>query len=193
MLALRVYGPCAPSSPVWPHHGQPSRASWVHGGPHGTAKPPRAASALWPGPRSLHAKIKPAAEPLPIFAKVEDPFAGQFGRRERTPDGQIRACKNSKPWSVSRSKAALDRLVNIPHWTLHDLRGHADDPRGRVAPRRPTTTKRPWCSSARCCARYTTSVMSSRPSLSPVAWWMRREEHSPRLGCLPDGALPGPL
>jgi integrase len=24
--------------------------------------------------------------------------------------------------SVSRSKAALDRLVNIPHWTLHDLR-----------------------------------------------------------------------
>jgi Phage integrase family len=25
-------------------------------------------------------------------------------------------------WSVSRSKAALDRLVNIPHWTLHDLR-----------------------------------------------------------------------
>ena len=36
----------------------------------------------------------------------------------RMPDGEL-----FFPWgSVSRNKAALDRLVNIPHWTLHDLR-----------------------------------------------------------------------
>jgi integrase len=36
----------------------------------------------------------------------------------RMPDGEL-----FFPWgSVSRNKAALDRLVNIAHWTLHDLR-----------------------------------------------------------------------
>jgi hypothetical protein len=41
--------------------------------------------------------VKPAAEPLPIFAKVEDPFASQFGRQERTRRAK-RACQKTKPW-----------------------------------------------------------------------------------------------
>src|SRR6476646_333316 len=41
--------------------------------------------------------VKPAAEPLPIFAKVEDPFASQFGRQERTRRAKM-ACQKTKPW-----------------------------------------------------------------------------------------------